>query len=180
MVSDLFLTIVLMYQQFQKFISHIIEMCTSAWGIIILALSTLFQALFQIDGFQFSLVALGVLYVADFLTGCAASWKEANSIKSWTFFESKRFRESISKGVTYFVFIAMGWFLYKIFLDEPIPIPFSSKGVNVIQIFFGICIAIESWSILENMKRLGFDLIGKISTTFKGFWTAKKQITDEE
>lgn len=154
----------------QKFFSHIIEMLSSGWGVLILVLSTAFQALFAIEGFKFSLICLGVLFICDFISGCWASWKEYEGAKSWSFFESKKFRESVTKACTYFLFVAMGWVMWKLFFDAPIPLPFSSKGVNVIQIFFGICIAIECWSILENMKRLGFDLIGRMTKTFKGIW----------
>lgn len=160
----------------QKFFTHIWEMLSSAWGVILLLVSTLIQSLFSIEGFKFSLMALGVVFLVDFITGCWASWKEFKGQKSWSFFESKKFRESIAKAGTYFIFIGMGWILWKLFFDAPIKLPFSTKGVNIIQIFFGICIAIESWSILENMKRLGFDLIGRISKTAEGFWQTIKKV----
>lgn len=73
----------------------------------------------------------------------------------------------------------MAAIMYKMFFDGSIHLPLSNREANIIEISFGICIAVECWSILENMKRLGFNLLGSITKAFKGFYGALKAVKGE-
>lgn len=163
-----------------KFLTHVYELFTSVAGWISVTIGTLVNYLFSIDGFKDNVVVFAIVFVVDFTTGCFASWKESCiKNKSWSFFSSRRFRDSINKGLTYLLFICMSYVVWILFHNEPIQLPLLTKKLNIIQIAFGICLAIEFWSILENMKRLGFDIIGKINATAKGFWKTTKSIKGE-
>lgn len=182
MIAPLLILKVMLYQYFIKFFHVVFAMLTSLAGLIILAIGQVLA----LPGVDFGWKALLAVYLIDFITGVAASYKEWKEKKasgvqdaataSPYFFKSRSATHSLLKAITYILFIAMAWLMWKMFFDEGVQLPLSSHTVSIIQIAFGICIAIEGWSIIENMKRLGFDLIAKISNAFVGFWKAFRQI----
>lgn len=168
----------MLYKFIGKFFDHLIHMFTTVYGMIVLAACQIMA----IAGVKFGLITLGVVFLIDYITGLAAyykSWKAAPGAKEPYFFQSRRARDSILKACTYFLFIGMSCVMWRMFFNGNINLPISDKQVNIIEIAFGICIAVECWSILENMKRLGFDLLARISKTFKGFWKSYKEIKNE-
>lgn len=117
-------------------------------------------------------VLLGV-FIADFITGVTASFheKKLNGERCSIYdFRSGKVRLSILKGVTYILFILLSWFFYVYMFDKALPMPGSTRAFTIPEIGVGICIAVESWSIIENFKRLGFDLIGKIQNIASKVW----------
>lgn len=169
-----------MYPYIQKFWQHIQELFTSFWGIIIVGIN-LFLAP---AGVKSGLIALGVVFMIDFFTGLSASYKEYRKDKSELsapyFLQSKKLRHSILKACTYFVFIIMSWIMWRLFFNGEIPMPLSDKAINIIEAAFGLCIAVECWSIIENIKRLGFDLFGEILKAIKGFRSTGKELKGDE
>lgn len=162
-----------------RFMAQLGGLFTSVCGWIILIAAQVMV----IDGVRSGTIVLGVVFLIDYITGMGASWKEWKQEKAAGekgmppyFLQSNKLRKSLLKATTYLLFVGMSWVAWYLFFDGKIHLPLSSKEVNVISITFGLCIAVECWSILENMKRIGFDLIGQISKTVKGFWRGYKEI----
>lgn len=151
------------------------ELIGSVWGWLLL----LACQFFAIDGVRLGLLFLLLFFIIDYVTGLGAAWRERgqNNASAPFFFESRKMRMSLLKACTYLMFILMSWMMWLLFFDGTVQLPVSTKEVNIIGITIGICIAIECWSILENCKRMGFDIIGGIATAFKGFWKSYKTIT---
>lgn len=164
---------------FKRSVKHLLEMLDSWVGWLLMALSQVLAVAHVKAG----IIALGVVFVFDFITGVAASysiWREVKAQQSVYFLESRKMRNSLLKACTYLLFICMSWLVWYLFINGTVQLPMSDISVNIIEISIGICIAIECWSILENMKRLGFDLLAKISRVFKGFWKLFKIIKTGE
>lgn len=151
-----------------RFVEQIADLLGSLYGWILLVLCQVFM----ISGVKAGLIGLGVVFIIDYITGLVASWTEwkAAKVKRSTYFlESKKFRKSLLKATTYFLFVGMSYLMWYLVFDGGVQLPVSNKEVNIITVAFGICIAIECWSILENMKRSGYDILGAFRTAFKGF-----------
>lgn len=159
-----------------KMLERISELASSVYGWIVLVLCQFLA----IDGVQTSLILLLIMFTIDYVTGLSAAWKEGKENDAPFFIESKKIRQSILKACTYLLFIFMSWMMWYLFFDGTVHLPVSTKEVNIISITIGICMAVEMWSVLENMKRLGFDLLAKVRKTFSGFWKAYKNISHHE
>ncbi|MCZ2393048.1 MAG: phage holin family protein [Chitinophagales bacterium] len=166
---------------FLRLWEQFLSLLGSFWGWVLLILCELVM----IPGVKVGLIGLGVVFVLDYITGLSAYWiewrkdKVKNDIETPYFFQSKKMRKSLVKAITYFLFVAMAWLMWFMFFDGTMRFPMSTREFNVINIAFGICIAIECWSILENMKRMGYDLIGAIGKAFKNFWKTYHVIKDD-
>lgn len=156
-------------------IQRFTELIGSVWGWIMIVLCQFFS----IEGVSFGLLFLFVFFIIDYVTGLGASWKERKNQLSVPpfFFESKKMRMSLLKACTYLLFIFMSWVMWFLFFDGTVHLPVSTKEINIIGITIGICIAIECWSILENMKRMGFDVLEKTMNLFKNLWKHYRTIT---
>lgn len=122
---------------------------------------------------KLALLILSVALIIDFITGCWASWiefKRAKTTASVYFIESRKLRESFSKMVTYGSLIMISWGLSTAFFNTSFSLAYSSKQFTLVELTIGLCICVECWSMLENMKRAGFDLIGKIKLIIKNIW----------
>lgn len=158
-----------------RMMERLIEMLTSVIGWIVIALCQFLV----IEGVRPGLSILGIVVVIDYVFGTCASWRERKTsiaLPAPFFIESRKIRKSLLKAVVYMLFIFMSWVMWFLFFDAPVRLPVSTHDTNVISITIGICIAIEFWSILENAKRMGFDLIGRIVKTFKEFWKGYDEI----
>lgn len=153
------------------------EILNSAAGWVLIVLSQFLA----IDGVHVGLMMLVVVFLVDYATGLGASWAERHTRESSSpfFLQSKKMRDSLLKACTYLLFIFMSWVMWYLFFDGTVTLPISTKPINIISITIGVCIAVEMWSILENMKRMGFDLLGKIVRTFKTFWKTYNEVTHE-
>lgn len=147
------------------------ELLTSIWGWLVLAVCQIFM----VTGFKAGFIGLGILYFLDLASGVGASWveskKDQERIKSAPYFiESKKIRGTLVKAIVYFLFVFASYILYVTFFNGTTGLPMSDKEFNIVSITFALCMSIEIWSILENSKRMGYDVIGKLRKTFKGFW----------
>lgn len=160
-----------------KMLERISELASSVYGWIVLVLCQFLA----IDGVQTGLILLLIMFTIDYVTGLSAAWKEGKGKENDSpfFIESKKIRQSILKACTYLLFIFMSWMMWYLFFDGTVHLPVSTKDVNIISITIGICMAVEMWSVLENMKRLGYDFISKIHNAFTGFWDAFKKISNK-
>lgn len=132
-----------------------------------------FGIIAALTGVKLALLFLSIALVIDFVTGCWASWIEFKRTKSGAsvyFIESRKLRASFSKMVTYGSLIMISWGLSTAFFINPIPVAYTGKHPTLVELIIGLCICVECWSMLENMKRAGFDLIGKIKLIIKNIW----------
>lgn len=122
---------------------------------------------------QLSLIFLFISFCIDFLTGIYVSWVEFKNKKieiTTYLIESKKLRKSISKAIAYMVFIAFVYGIEVLFFIKSFSISVSGVNLTITLVAIGVCIAIEFFSVLENMKRCGFDLLGKINTGAQNVW----------
>lgn len=146
--------------------SKIIEILTTAKGWVIIVTS----GIVSLSGTSKAILALVIVYILDFITGCWASWKEHKEnpqpIRAY-FIESAKIRKSIVKATGYMMFIFLAWVLTILYFDREVRLPYSKKDLTIVQIVIGVCIATEGWSIIENFKRMGFDLVGRVTGAYK-------------
>lgn len=118
--------------------------------------------------------------IFDFITGIMAAWiedkKEEKEYKAY-FIQSNKIRKSVIKTMSYIFFI-LGTMVF-------------SKALNVTQInFIGIdttptilaflsCIGIEVYSVIENIKRCGFDIVGEFVKLIKFVVGLKNKVSKE-
>ena len=120
--------------------------------------------------------AMAVLSLAlflDFITGCWASYVEAKrqTEKHNVFLiESRKIRLSFSKMITYGTLILVSWGLSIAFFNKPFDIAYSTKQFTLLELTIGMCVCVECYSMIENMKRAGFDLIRKIKQIINNIW----------
>lgn len=113
------------------------------------------------------------LFILDFVTGFIASViekKKAGIAPKVYFFESGRARDSLVKATGYCLFIIVVYALYDLFFDGKIGLPISTKSFTIVELAIGVCIGIESWSNIENMKRSGVDIVGTVQQAAKKLW----------
>ncbi|MBN8565227.1 MAG: phage holin family protein [Flavobacteriales bacterium] len=148
-------------------------------GLFILIGSVTLAALSTV---QLSLIFLFIAFLFDFLSGIFASWVEWKNkkIKVKTYLiESVKLRKSIGKAVTYMAVIGFTYGLEALFFIKSFNLAVSDKQITITLVAVGVCIAIEFFSILENTKRSGFDLIEKINTTAKKVWKTIRNVKGE-
>lgn len=136
---------------------------------------------------QLSLLFLFISFIFDFLTGIYASWVEWKNKKieiTTYLIESKKLRKSVGKAIAYMAAIGFTYGFEIVFFIKSFKVSASGANLTITLVAIGVCIAIEFFSVLENMKRSGFDLIGKAKKGFSQFWdlfrTAKGDIDNEE
>jgi len=147
--------------------------------------------LFLLTAFAFPVltnlhIALFILlaaFIADFFTGWLATYMEIkNGIRpmpeSGLTFESKRARESAVKGITYILLILGSAAIEFVFFDRKFNFQkFTSKEFGVTELVIGFCFSIELYStIMENMKRAGFDVAAKVSKASESILSLIKKI----
>ena len=139
---------------------------------------------------------LVIAYTLDFITGVIASFierlreeKKIQEVESFTwrqkviyFFDnisSDQMKRSIVKGIAYSVFILCSHGIQFIFKIKPFSFSFSELEWDLPLIAVAGAIVIELWSILlENFKRMGFDIIKIGLGMFSKAKEVKKEITE--
>ena len=139
---------------------------------------------------------LVIAYTLDFITGVIASFierlreeKKIQEVESFTwkqkviyFFDnisSDQMKRSIVKGIAYSVFILCSHGIQFIFKIKPFSFSFSELTWDLPLIAVAGAIVIELWSILlENFKRMGFDIIKIGLGMFSKAKEVKKEITE--
>jgi hypothetical protein len=152
---------------------------------IVLLISTVTIA--TLSTIQMSLLFLFISFIFDFLTGIYASWVEWKNQKiqiTTYLIESKKLRKSVGKAIAYMAAIGFTYGFELVFFIKSFKISASGANLTITLIAVGVCVAIEFFSVLENMKRSGFDLIGKAKKGFAQLWdlfrTAKGDIDTNE
>ena len=139
---------------------------------------------------------LVIAYTLDFITGVIASFierlreeKKIQEVESFTwkqkviyFFDnisSDQMKRSIVKGIAYSVFILCSHGIQFIFKIKPFSFSFSELAWDLPLVAVAGAIVIELWSILlENFKRMGFDIIKIGLGMFTKVKEVKKEITE--
>ena len=139
---------------------------------------------------------LVIAYTLDFITGVIASFierlreeKKIQEVESFTwkqkviyFFDnisSDQMKRSIVKGIAYSVFILCSHGIQFIFKIKPFSFSFSHLVWDLPLIAVAGAIVIELWSILlENFKRMGFDIIKIGLGMFSKAKEVKKEISE--
>lgn len=151
------------------------------WSLVFVKL--LFSSLIAyIIGFKMLFLALGWAMLFDLITGIFAFTKREQlrfSIKRKEYIiRSYMLRSAFNKMGSYLLIIL----LMAIFETHIFKIQFQSINSIVGQTFYGtaivttVCIIIEYWSVLENLKILGFDLVGQFSSILIKLINTKKDI----
>lgn len=146
-----------------------VKLLSTLKGWSLLALSQIIA----MSGTKRAIVALVVVFIVDFITGCMASWVEhkANPTPvSAYFIQSSKIRKSGIKAIGYMSFILLSWLFMVLYFDKKVKLPGSSLEFTIQQLIIGVCIATEGWSNIENLKRCGFDIIGNITVAAKSLW----------
>lgn len=124
-----------------------------------------------------------LMLALDFATGIFASWIEyKNNPKPIDvyFIESKKLRQSLAKMVTYGICIIFVYMFEIVLQIKPFEFDnaWFSVSLTIGNITIILCALVEFYSILENAKRSGFDVIGKAGELLDGLITAKEKITN--
>ena len=139
---------------------------------------------------------LVIAYLLDFITGVIASFmeriakeKKEQEVENFTwkekvvyFFDtisSDQMKRSIVKGIGYSVFILCSYGIQYIFKIKPFSFSFSHLVWDLPLLAVAGAIVIELWSILlENFKRMGFDIIKIALGMFTKVKEVKKEISE--
>jgi phage-related holin len=159
----------LIYQNYFLKILISIKSMLSKPTLVYILVPTLSLALFS--NLQLALLLMFTSFVIDFATGILASWIEQKNnpkeIKVYLI-ESAKLRKSVVKATSYAIFILMAYFIEKTFFLKTIAFDsISSQKLTITILAVAFCLAIEFWSIIENFKRAGFDLIGNFNKIVK-------------
>lgn len=146
-----------MEDKIKHFIYSIFESLTSIWSyLVMLIISLLTNDTRVLFSFFFTMLFL------DYVTGILASWVESDGKHKVFLIESKRLRESCVKVCGYMILIICSWFVTILIYPNDVNLFGILNGFNLLELTLIMSIAIESFSNLENVKRMGFDVIGKI------------------
>lgn len=108
-------------------------------------------------------LALGWAILFDLLTGIFAYYKKNGLIKQEYLIKSKLLKKTLEKASGYLLVILM----MAIFETHVFKIQFDQIDAIIGKPMYGtailttICVLIEYWSILENLKKAGIDLLGR-------------------
>ena len=133
-----------------------------------------------LSNLQLILLLMLIAYIVDFGTGILASWiehKKGNEKLKVYFIESEKLRKSVVKAICYMLFIAGVYLFEKAFFIKSIAITsVSDKELTITSIAVAFSFAIEFFSILENLKRSGFDIIGQFKNGAKKIHSLIKSV----
>lgn len=132
---------------------------------------------------QQAIILLSVTLVLDLITGLLASWVESKksmnpSAKNQYIIESAKLRITAVKFSCYAMGILSAWSIETVFLIREIPSgQIATENLTITTIVTGFFCMIELYSIFfENIKRMGFDIIQKISAMTTEGWKIYKLI----
>lgn len=166
-------------QKIVSFFDAFKALFTTAFGALSLAVSIVFSS--QNMQVVFSLFV--VFLLVDYVTGIWASWVEykrgERQIKVYLI-ESERLRASGIKVIGYCLVLILGWGITQIFYKDGITFMGAHTPLSPLEIATGICMCIEFLSNLENLKRMGFDLIGGIVGGSKKLWSVFNSVKNNK
>lgn len=154
------------------------------WGGRLLLFFTLVLPTFTT--LQVLLILFFIAYTVDFLTGVLASYievKNGTEDKPDTGFilQSKKMRSSVVKLIGYSLVILLIYTVDSIFFNKGFDFSYlKTKTLTLTEITVCACIAIEAYSaVFENLKRAGFDILGKITTIADSGWKLFRKVKGE-
>ena len=146
----------------------------------------------ELNNLQLALALLFGLLFIDYITGVLASWinhKKKFGTNFWkdsvNGFSSEKWKNSLVKTITYFLFILATWSIEKFFQIKPFNTSYSDIGNITITLgAIGFICGIEFYSIFfENLPKAGFsieDSFLKLFDKVKSIFTKVKNFNDEK
>jgi len=96
------------------------------------------------------------------------------------FISSDRLRGSAAKVIGYLLVIAFAAFLDMAFFHGGVHLPGTERPpMTAAEIAISACTAVEFLSNLENLKRSGFDLLGKLHSAMDSAWKTVRKAKGE-
>ena len=144
----------------------------------------------ELTNLQLALALLFGLLFIDYITGVLASWinhKKQFGTSFWkdsvNGFSSEKWKKSLVKTITYFLFILTTWSIEKVFQIKHFNTSYSNIGNITITLgAIAISCGIEFYSIFfENLPRAGFSIEDKCTKVFdkvKSIFTKVKNFKD--
>lgn len=147
-------------------------------------LSMVFGAVIFTDKLELIAFFFVAFLLLDYATGIFASWVEhkndpARNINVYHI-ESEKLRASGVKIIGYGLIMMFAYFLNAVVFQNHLKILGYTPPMSVFEIALLGCAVIEFWSNIENVKRAGFDIIGKFTTVVKSIWLAVRQMKGEK
>jgi len=120
----------------------------------------------------------------DYATGIFASWVEhkndpAQNINVYHI-ESEKLRASGVKIIGYGLIMMFAYFLNAVIFQDHVKVWGYTPPMSVFEIALLGCAVIEFWSNIENVKRAGFDIVGKFTNVVKNAWSVFRNIKGEK
>lgn len=144
----------------------------SAGGGVFVVLSAAFS---NLTGMQKLMILLLVAVAVDLITGIMAyhyEWKNGGKppIKGYLI-QSSKLRQTYTKGASYLLVIGLVyWVTNLIFTEVTITFGGILKPLSIAEFFTASLIGVEVWSNLENMKRMGVDILGSMMKVISKGW----------
>ena len=144
----------------------------------------------ELTNLQLALSLLFGLLFIDYITGVLASWinhKKQFGTSFWkdsvNGFSSEKWKKSLVKTITYFLFILTTWSIEKVFQIKPFNTSYSNIGNITITLgAIAFSCGIEFYSIFfENLPKAGFnieDRFLKLFNKIKSIFTKVKNFND--
>ena len=143
----------------------------------------------ELSNIQLGLWLLFFLLSMDYFTGVYASWinyKKENGKRffkdSQNGFSSKLWKQSVTKVITYFLFILLTYAIEYIFQIKSFTSNYSDLKITITLFAIAISCGIEFYSIFfENLPRAGFDIENRFLKLFnkiKSIFTKVKNFND--
>jgi len=142
------------------------------------------------------LMFFGLFLMMDYATGILAAWTEhkreraaprrpatdgpGGTERGPYFVSSSRLRGSAAKVIGYLLAIAFAAFLDMAFFHGGVHLPGAERPpMTAAEIAIAACTATEFLSNLENLKRSGFDLPGKLHAALDAAWKTVRKARGE-
>lgn len=144
----------------------------------------------ELTNLQLAIVLLFGLLSVDYITGVLASWvnhKKQFGTSFWkdsvNGFSSEKWKKSLVKTITYFLFILTTWAIEKVFQIKPFNTSYTHVGNITLTLgAIGLSCGIEFYSIFfENLPKAGFNIENsflKLFNKIKSIFTKVKNFND--
>ena len=143
----------------------------------------------ELSNMQLSILLLFGLLIADWGTGVYAAWinyKKENGKGFFKYsekgFSSRIWKQSVTKTITYFLFILLTYAIEHIFQIKSFISDYSDLKITITLFAIAISCGIEFYSIFcENLPKAGFSLEDKFMKAFnkvKSIFTKVKNFKD--
>ena len=143
----------------------------------------------ELSNMQLSILLLFVLLTADWGTGVYASWINYKKENGKGFFKdsengfsSRIWKQSLTKAITYFLFILLTYAIEYIFQIKSFTSDYSDLKITITLFAIAISCGIEFYSIFfENLPKAGFnieDSFLKLFNKIKSIFTKVKNFND--